>query len=75
MTAEISLIVNGEPRRAPAGSSITDLVRLLELDPAKVAVEHNGAIAPRARLAEFVLSDGDQLEIVHFVGGGEGEPA
>ena len=72
MNAPLSLTVNGEPRRAPAGSSIADLVVLLELSPAKVAVEHNGEIAPRARLAEIALADGDQLEIVHFVGGGEG---
>jgi len=68
---EIALTVNGEPRRAPAGSSIADLVRLLELVPAKVAVEHNGQIAPRSTLADVVLGDGDVLEIVHFVGGGD----
>jgi len=72
MSAQITLIVNGEPRRAPAGSSIAALVRALELDPAKVAVEHNGAIAPRARLGEIALDEGDALEIVHFVGGGQG---
>jgi len=68
---EIALTVNGEPRRAPAGSSIADLVRLLELVPAKVAVEHNGQIAPRSTLGDVVLGDGDVLEIVHFVGGGD----
>ena len=72
MSEQISLIVNGEPRRAPLGSSIADLVRALELDPAKVAVERNGDIAPRATLASVILGDGDVLEIVHFVGGGEG---
>ena len=72
MSAELQLTVNGEPRRAPAGSSIADLVRALELDPAKVAVERNGEIAPRSTLAGVLLADGDVLEIVHFVGGGEG---
>ena len=71
MTAEISLTVNGEPRRIAAGSSIADLVRALELNPQKVAVEHNGAIAPRSTLADVALRDGDVLEIVHFVGGGQ----
>jgi thiamine biosynthesis protein ThiS len=71
MTGQLSLTVNGEPRRAPAGASIADLVVSLELNPAKVAVEHNGEIAPRARLAEISLADGDMLEIVHFVGGGQ----
>ena len=73
MTAEISLTVNGEPRRAAAGSSIADLVRSLGLDPAKVAVEHNREIAPRSTLGSVTLAEGDVLEIVHFVGGGQGE--
>ena len=71
MTQELSLIVNGEPRRAPAGQSIAALVTGLGLDPAKVAVERNGDIVPRATLAAVLLAEGDQLEIVHFVGGGE----
>ena len=70
MTAQLSLTVNGEPRRIMPGASIADLVRSLELNPQKVAVERNGAIAPRSALAEVILSDGDVLEIVHFVGGG-----
>jgi thiamine biosynthesis protein ThiS len=70
MAAELSLTVNGEPRRTASGSSIADLVASLGLDPAKVAVEHNGEIAPRSTLAHAVLGEGDVLEIVHFVGGG-----
>ena len=73
MTAQLSLTVNGEPRRAPTGSTIADVVTALGLDPAKVAVERNGAIAPRAGLASVVLGEGDVLEIVHFVGGGQGD--
>ncbi len=72
MPADLSLTVNGEPRRAAAGSTIADLVRALELDPTKVAVERNGEIAPRSTLADAVLAEGDVLEIVHFVGGGSG---
>ena len=71
MTASLSLTLNGEPRCAAPGS-IADLVRSLELDPAKVAVERNGEIVPRSTLGEVALGDGDVLEIVHFVGGGEG---
>ncbi|MET0587547.1 MAG: sulfur carrier protein ThiS [Novosphingobium sp.] len=73
MSADLSITVNGEPRRAPAGSTIADLVIQLELNPAKVAVERNGEIAPRSTLAEVALGDGDVLEIVHFVGGGQGD--
>ena len=71
MTALLNLIVNGEPRRAAPGS-IADLVCALELDPAKVAVERNGDIVPRSTLANVLLGEGDALEIVHFVGGGQG---
>ncbi|MEZ5680994.1 MAG: sulfur carrier protein ThiS [Erythrobacter sp.] len=66
----ISLTVNGEPRRTTA-STIAELVRELELDPAKVAVERNGEIAPRSELASHPVAEGDVLEIVHFVGGGQ----
>ncbi|HEY0957860.1 MAG TPA: sulfur carrier protein ThiS [Novosphingobium sp.] len=72
MSSAINLTVNGEPRSIAAGASIADLVRSLELNPAKVAVEHNGEIAPRSTLSEVALADGDVLEIVHFVGGGQG---
>ncbi|MFN4136808.1 MAG: sulfur carrier protein ThiS [Novosphingobium sp.] len=72
MTAILSLTVNGEPRRAAPGS-VADLVRSLELDPAKVAVERNGEIVPRSTLADVAIADGDVLEIVHFVGGGQSD--
>jgi len=68
---EIAFTLNGEPRRAPAGSSIAAFLELLGFNPAKVAVERNGDIVPRATLGEVVLSEGDVLEVVHFVGGGE----
>ncbi len=71
MAAILNLTVNGETRRTSA-VTIADLVRELELEPAKVAVEHNREIAPRSELASLTLSDGDTLEIVHFVGGGQG---
>jgi thiazole synthase len=69
--ATLHLTVNGEPRRAAPGESVADLVRALGLNPAKVAVERNGEIAPRSTLADVALADGDVLEIVHFVGGGD----
>lgn len=69
MTAQLSLTVNGEPRRSSA-ATIAALVSELGLNPQKVAVERNGVIVPRSTLAEAPLADGDVLEIVHFVGGG-----
>ena len=74
MTAPIQLTVNGESRTTRT-ATIAALVRELELDPAKVAVEHNGIIAPRSELAEKPLASGDVLEIVHFVGGGDHDKA
>ena len=71
MTQPKSLTVNGETRRTPA-VTIADLVRELGLKPEKVAVERNGEIAPRSTLEQVSLAEGDQLEIVHFVGGGSG---
>jgi len=70
MAAALSLTVNGEPRRSFA-STIAELVAELELKPEKVAVERNGEIVPRSTLREAALADGDVLEIVHFVGGGD----
>ena len=65
-----SIILNGAPHRS-AAATIADLVRELDLAPEKVAVERNGAIVPRSTLAEAALAEGDTLEIVHFVGGGD----
>lgn len=74
MTGMLSITVNGEPRRASPGS-IADLVRSLELEPTKVAVERNGEIVPRSTLANVAIAEGDVLEIVHFVGGGQSDVA
>ncbi|HEV7232913.1 MAG TPA: sulfur carrier protein ThiS [Sphingorhabdus sp.] len=73
MTDSIAITLNGESRRFTAGASVADLVRDIGLDPAKVAVERNLEIVPRSTLADVALADGDQLEIVHFVGGGQGD--
>ena len=70
-SAQINLHINGEPRRVPAGQSIAALVTSLGLDPAKVAVERNLEIVPRSTLADVMVGEGDRLEIVHFVGGGD----
>jgi thiazole synthase len=65
-----TITLNGDTRRTTA-ATIADLVRELELAPEKVAVERNGEIVPRSTLGEAALADGDTLEIVHFVGGGD----
>jgi thiazole synthase len=72
-TDSISLTLNGEPRRFIDGGSVADLVCDIGLDPAKVAVERNLEIVPRSTLADVRLAEGDVLEIVHFVGGGQSD--
>jgi thiazole synthase len=70
MNPSINLTVNGESRRTSA-ATIAALVVELGLKPEKVAVERNGTIVPRSTLGGAAVADGDVLEIVHFVGGGD----
>ena len=73
MTDTLSITLNGDPRQVAAGSSVADLVREIGLDPAKVAVERNLEIVSRSTLSDVLITDGDALEIVHFVGGGQND--
>ncbi len=66
----IAITINGELRRVSAGLSVAGLVTELGLNPKKVAVERNLEIVPRSMHGDVMIADGDQLEIVHFVGGG-----
>jgi thiazole synthase len=69
--SELTITLNGDPRRVAAGSSVANLLASLDLPAEKVAVERNLAIVPRSTFAEVVLAEGDALEVVHFVGGGQ----
>ena len=69
-TESMKIIVNGEPREIASGSSLGDLLEHLDLDPRMIVVEHNRSIVRRLRLADKQLQAGDQVELVHFVGGG-----
>ena len=66
----MAVTVNGEHRRVREGLSISDLVREIGFDPARVAVERNLEVVPRSRLGDVAVEDGDSYEIVRFVGGG-----
>jgi thiazole synthase len=66
----VTVSVNGEQRRVSPGLSITAMLAELGLDPQRVAVERNRDVVPRSQLGEVTVEDGDQYEIVHFVGGG-----
>ena len=62
--------VNGKSRNIAAGLTIAGLLEELNLDPRRVAVEHNRNIALRDEFNRITLTEGDTLEIVQFVGGG-----
>jgi len=64
------LTVNGDSMEIEGGLTVRGLLDKLALGPGPVAVERNGEVVPRATHAEAELSDGDVIEIVHFVGGG-----
>lgn len=66
----MTIILNGQERTAPAGSSVLALLEILGIAPGRVAVELNGAIVRRDALARAILRDTDRIEVVHFVGGG-----
>ena len=68
--SELAVTVNGESRRVPGPATLLQLLDHLGLDPRTVVVELNREIVRRPRLGETTLSEGDAVELVHFVGGG-----
>ena len=66
----MKLRVNGEEQEVAAGATVTDLLETLGLSAKRVAIERNRVIVKQEQWAELALESGDELEIVHFVGGG-----
>lgn len=66
----MNLIINGEDSQFDSVSTISSLLERLGMKPDRVAVELNRDLVPRDRWPSTQISDGDKLEIVHFVGGG-----
>ena len=64
------ITLNGEPYPLEQPVSVDELLARLEIDPRRVAVEHNLNILKRHAFADTVVRDGDEVEIVNFVGGG-----
>lgn len=64
------LQINGTPHAASENSTILDLLSALQIDPTRVAIEYNGLIIKKEAWPDTTLQPGDNLEIVHFVGGG-----
>ena len=68
--ARLRIEVNGEEKEFEEGSTLQTLVEQLSLAPERLAIEHNREVVRRADWPALTLSDGDRVEIVHFVGGG-----
>jgi len=66
----VVLRINGEDHSVPATLSVEGLLRHLEIDTRQVAVERNKELVRRPDFAKTTLADGDEIEIVTFVGGG-----
>ena len=64
------ICVNGQEAQMTGSCSVFEYLERTGFDQAKVAVEKNGKIVPKAQFTAETLSDGDRLEIVAFVGGG-----
>jgi len=66
----VIITLNGERFELDRPLSVTDLLTQLEIDPRRVAIEHNLNIIRRHTFPEVIVEDGDTVEIVNFVGGG-----
>ncbi len=64
------ITLNGEPYELDQPVSIAELLARLDIDPRRVAIEHNLSILKRYAFVQTLISEGDRLEIVNFVGGG-----
>ena len=64
------ITLNGEPYELDQPVSVTDLLTKLEIDPRRVAVERNFIVVKRDAYASTHVENGDQIEVVNFVGGG-----
>ena len=62
--------MNGDPVELAGPLTVIDLLNRFDIDPRRVAVEHNLQVLRRAAYADTIVRDGDRVEIVNFVGGG-----
>lgn len=66
----MKIVFNGEPREVPAALTVSQLLDQFQLTGRPLAVEVNREVVPRNEHARFQLNEGDQVEVVSFVGGG-----
>ena len=66
----MKIVFNGEEREFSGATTVAELLQRYDFEPRQVAVEVNLELAPRGRHAEWILQDGDRVEVVTLVGGG-----
>jgi thiamine biosynthesis protein ThiS len=66
----VTIILNGDPHEIVRPVTVTELLAQLAIDARRVAVEHNFVVLRRSTFDDVVVGEGDQVEIVNFVGGG-----
>ncbi len=68
--SKVKIILNGEEKFVEKNTTIYDLIKELELDIKKVAIEKDFEIISPDLFSKIVLNEGNKVEIVHFIGGG-----
>jgi thiamine biosynthesis protein ThiS len=70
MAGKLTITLNGDPFEAAGPVTVSELLSLLNIDDRRVAVEHNLVVLKRIAFDSTVVQEGDQVEVVNFVGGG-----
>src|SRR2546427_1704240 len=68
--SDVTVTLNGKPRKVPEGISLLELLKELDVQPSRVVIEHNREIRRKDDFKTAKVQDGDELELVYFVGGG-----
>jgi len=66
----VRVTVNGEAREVEDGTTLGTMLRHLQMPTSRIAVERNGEVVTREAFEQVMLTDGDRIEVVRFVGGG-----
>ena len=70
MVTVVTITLNGDPFEVARPLTVSELLAELEIDPRRIAVEHNLVVLKRTAFDQTIVNAGDQIEIVNFVGGG-----
>lgn len=68
--SKVKFILNGEPTVIAAQTSLLELIKNLELDSKKIAIEKDLEIVNPQNFSQIIIDEGSRIEIVHFIGGG-----